>query len=120
MPNYNKVILAGHVGKDPEVKRFPNSNKATFSLAISTYGGTEEKTLWVNIETWNKTADFVESYIHKGDPVLIDGELAIDEWEKDGQKRSKTYVKAFRVESLGRRSKPETDNAPAEEDDLPF
>lgn len=119
MPNYNKVILVGHVGKDPEAKHFEKSNKVNFSVAISTYGQNEQ-TIWLSVEAWNKTADFVEAYIHKGDAVLIDGEIAIDEWEKDGQKRSKTYVKAFRVESLGRKPKPETDNTPIDEDDVPF
>lgn len=99
----NQVLLAGNVGKDPEVRVIEGGNKvATFSLATSTGGykkqdGTEveTKTQWHSIVAWRGLADIVEKYVHKGDKVIIMGTLQYREYEKDGIKRYVTDILAY-------------------------
>ena len=69
--SFNKVILVGNVGKDPEIRRFENNSKASFSLATSeTYtpkgGDRVTQTEWHNIVAWRRLADLAEnlSLIH--------------------------------------------------------
>ena len=92
--SYNRVILVGHLGKDPEVRYIPQSNQAVakFSLATtevwqSQSGEKKERTDWHTIEVIGKTAEFCEKYLKKGKMVMVEGKLRYDQWtDKDGQK----------------------------------
>ena len=96
----NKVILNGNIVADPE-SRFSSGGKTitNFRLAVS---GRNDKTVYVDVTTFDKTAELVTKYKVKGDPVLIDGRLELDTWDDKatGQKRSKLYVIADNVEFL--------------------
>jgi len=101
--DFNKIIIIGHVGSDPELHEFPSGAvKASFSVATSRKGKNEPETTWHNVECWSKTAEIAGEYIHKGDKVLVEGE-----------KRSRPYISAFRV--ILQTSKTKSD-----EDDEPF
>jgi len=99
----NQVLLAGNVGKEPEVKTLDGGIKvATFSLATSTGGykkqdGREipEKTQWHNIVAWRGLAEIAEKYVHKGDKIIIMGTLQYREYEKDDIKRYVTDILAY-------------------------
>ena len=97
----NKVELIGRLGKDPEIKNLSNgSSVANFSVATSESwkdkrsGEKQEKTEWHNIVVWNeKTIEFVEKYLNKGDLVRIEGKIQTRKWEdKDGQDRYSTEI----------------------------
>jgi single-strand DNA-binding protein len=97
----NKVELIGRLGKDPEVKNLSNGSAvANFSLATSESwkdkrsGEKVEKTEWHNIVVWNeKTIEFVEKYLAKGDLVRIEGKIQTRSWEdNDGNKKYATEV----------------------------
>jgi single-strand DNA-binding protein len=97
----NKVELIGRLGKDPEIRNLQNSSSvANFSVATSESwkdkrsGERQEKTEWHNIVVWNeKTIEFVEKYLKKGDLVRIEGKLQTRKWEdKDGVDRYTTEV----------------------------
>lgn len=99
MASTNKVILIGHLGKDPEIKTLANGNKmATMSLATSKRwkdkdGEKKEKTSWHRIVVYNKNlAEIVEKYFRKGNCIYVEGELDQREYEKDGEKRTITEV----------------------------
>lgn len=102
----NKVILNGNLCADPE-SRTSNAGKAitNFRLAVT---GRGDKTTFVDVTTFDKTAELVAKYKVKGDPVLIDGRLELDTWDDktSGQKRSKLYVIADNVEFLSSGNKP--------------
>ena len=114
--DFNKIIIVGHVGSDPELHPFPSGAvKASFSVATSRKGRDEPETTWHNVECWSKTAEFAGEYIHKGDKVLVEGEQFESKWENTkGEKRSRPYISAFRVVSLTSKTKQ---NDP---DDEPF
>jgi single-strand DNA-binding protein len=97
----NKVTLIGRLGKDPEVKNLTNGSAvANFSVATSEKwkdkrsGETQEKTEWHNIVVWNeKTIEFVEKYLSKGDLVYIEGKIQTRKWQdSDGKDRYSTEI----------------------------
>jgi len=108
----NKVILVGHVGRDPEV-RFTGGGQAVanFSLATSEAwkdksGERKERTEWHRVVIWGKLAEIVKNFAQKGTQVYVEGRIQTREWEKGGDKRTTTEIVAdtFRILSGGKRS----------------
>ena len=62
-----------------------------------------DETTFVDVTLWGRTAEVANEYLSKGSPLLIEGRLKLDTWEKDGQKRSKLRVVADRMQMLGGR-----------------
>ena len=96
MPNFNSITLLGRLVSDPTVKTIgeKETSKAEFSLAVSEKFGDKEFTTFVDCELFGKGAEILAKYTHKGSHLLIQGSLRQDTWEKDGQKRSKLYIRA--------------------------
>jgi single-strand DNA-binding protein len=100
MYSLNKVSILGTVGKDPEVRTFPNGGKvANFSVATSeewkdkATGEKKKRTEWHRISVLNPgIVGVVENYVKKGSKVYIEGQLETREWEKDGIKRQTTEI----------------------------
>jgi single-strand DNA-binding protein len=95
----NKVILAGNLGKDPEVRHLEGGAVvANFPLATTeSYkdksGNKVEQTEWHNIVLWRAQAEYAEKYLKKGFTILIEGKLKTRTWEdKDKNKRYTTEV----------------------------
>lgn len=97
----NKVILVGNLGKDPEIRRFPNGGQVcNFSLATSdswrdkATGERKEKTEWHNVAIFNEgLCRIAEQYLKKGSKVYIEGQLQTRKWQdKDGNDRYTTEV----------------------------
>jgi len=107
----NKVILIGHVGKDPEVRYLDknvavaNFTLATTEKAFTTQSGIQvpERTEWHNIVAWRGLADISEKFIRKGSQVYVEGKLQTRSWEKDGVKRYTTEIYAETINLLGKR-----------------
>lgn len=103
MASVNKVILIGYVGKDPEMRATQSGTAVVnFSMATTERGANNEKrTEWHNIVAWQKTAEVVNQYVKKGDPLYVEGRLQTRTWEdKDGNKRQRTEIVAFNVQFL--------------------
>jgi single-strand DNA-binding protein len=95
----NKVILAGNLGKDPEVRHLEGGAVvANFPLATTeSYkdksGNKVEQTEWHNIVLWRAQAEYAEKYLKKGFTILVEGKLKTRTWEdKDKNKRYTTEV----------------------------
>jgi single-strand DNA-binding protein len=110
MSGINKVILVGHLGKDPEVRHLDGGvTVASFPLATSeTYnkdGRKIEQTEWHNIVMWRGLADIASKYLQKGKLVYIEGKLRTRSFEdKEGHKKYTTEVVAENFTMLGRKS----------------
>src|SRR5690606_39263200 len=110
MSGINKVILVGHLGKDPEVRHLEgNVTVASFPLATSeTYnkdGRKIEQTEWHNIVMWRGLADVASKYLQKGKLVYIEGKLRTRSFEdKEGHKKYTTEIVAENFTMLGRKS----------------
>ena len=110
MSGINKVILVGHLGKDPEVRHLDgNVSVASFPLATSeSYnkdGKRIEQTEWHNIVMWRGLADVAAKYLHKGKLVYIEGKLRTRSFEdKEGHKKYNTEIVAENFTLLGRKT----------------
>ena len=100
MANFNKVILAGNLTRDPELRYTPKGTAvAKIGMAInrnwkSETGEMKEEVTFVDIEAWGRQAEVIGQYLKKGRPVLIEGRLRLDTWEDKNthQKMSKLKV----------------------------
>lgn len=96
----NKVILIGNIGKDPEVKYFPNGDAfCNLTLATSetwndkSSGEKKEKTEWHNVVFTRKLAEIVGQYVKKGAKLYVEGSLRTRKWQdKEGQDRYTTEI----------------------------
>jgi single-strand DNA-binding protein len=95
----NRVTLAGHLGRDPEIRATPSGRMvATFSVATnrrykSEDGQTQEQTQWHRIVAFGRPAELSRDYLKKGRAVLLEGRLQTREWEdKEGRKRETTEI----------------------------
>jgi single-strand DNA-binding protein len=115
MSGINKVILVGHLGKDPELRTLDGGVSVTsFPLATSeTFnkdGRKVEQTEWHNIVMWRGLADMAVKFLQKGKLVYIEGKLRTRSFEdKDGVKKYTTEVVAENFTMLGRKTDFETD-----------
>lgn len=108
MPNVNKVILMGVLGRDPETKQFPNGGSVTtFSVATSefwkdkTTGERKEATEWHRITTSNRLAEIASKYLKKGGKVYIEGSLRTRKWkDRSGLDREVTEIRADELQLL--------------------
>ncbi|HEX7367355.1 MAG TPA: single-stranded DNA-binding protein [Pelobium sp.] len=116
MSGINKVILVGHLGKDPEVRHLDgNVSVASFPLATSeSYnkdGKRIEQTEWHNIVMWRGLADVAAKYLQKGKLVYIEGKLRTRSFEdKEGHKKYSTEIVAENFTLLGRKTDFEGNN----------
>jgi|ERR1051326_740353 single-strand DNA-binding protein len=112
MANFNKVILAGNLTRDPEVRYTPKGMAiAKFGLAINRTwknesGETKEEVTFVDVDAFGRTAEVISQYLKKGRPILVEGRLRLDQWDdkQTGQKRSKlgVVVEGFQFLDSGR------------------
>ena len=140
MNGINKVILIGHLGKDPELRNFEGGNvTAKFSLATTeTYkdktGNKVDSTEWHNVVMWSRLAEIAGKYLRKGSLIYVEGKLKTRSWDdKEGQKKYTTEVVADIMTMLDKKSSgdnndsdsgsasaPANSNAAEADDDLPF
>jgi single-strand DNA-binding protein len=110
MSGINKVILVGHLGKDPEVRNLEGGVSVTsFPLATSeTFnkdGKKVEQTEWHNIVMWRGLAEVAARFLSKGKLVYIEGKLRTRSFEdKEGIKKYTTEIVAENFTMLGRKS----------------
>ena len=124
----NKILLTGRLTKDADMSFLPGSGtpKVTFTLCVDRAyqkDKTNKKVDFIPMEMIGKHVEKLAPYLTKGKMIGIEGELNIDQFEKDGQKRSFTKVKVDRLELLGGgkaegATPPKFD--PVLDDDLPF
>jgi len=109
--NYNKVILAGNLTRDPQMSYMPSQTAVTdFGMAInrkwkSKDGQQSEETCFVDCVAFGRTAEVINEHLTKGRSVLVEGRLKFESWEdkNSGQKRSKLKVVVENFQFLGGR-----------------
>lgn len=94
----NKTFHIGNLTRDPETS-FSKEGKAItrFSLAVN---GRGDKVNYFDFTAFDKTAENIGKFKKKGEPLLVEGRLETDSWEKDGKKQYKTYIVAQDVQFL--------------------
>ena len=128
----NHLVLQGRLVDAPAFGDTKSGTRyANFRLAWSEkYKDTESK-CFLDCKAFGGTAQFMEKYMNqKGQEILVEGKLTTDEWEKDGQKRSKNALVISSVHFCGKRQDGSAETpAPAQDpsgatvvdtDELPF
>ncbi len=123
MASFNKVILAGNLTRDPELRYTPKGLAiAEIRLAINRKwtgedGQKREDVVFVDVDSFGKQAELIGQYFRKGSPILVEGRLKLDQWDdkQTGQKRSKLGVILESLSFLdsGNRDAAAGDGAPA-------
>jgi single-strand DNA-binding protein len=104
MVSYNRVVLAGNLTRDPEL-RFTQSGVPVcdFGLAVNRVRSKNEEVDFFDVTAWRELGETIANYKKKGDPILLEGRLQYRTWEaQDGSKRSKVDIVADTVQFLGR------------------
>ena len=119
----NRAIFCGNAAADPEVKEINGKKAASFRIGITekykdTSNQMQEKTEWINVIAWGKTAEVAEKYVTKGSTVFVEGKLQNRQWnDQNGNKRYVCEVVATNIQAERRRSSRTNEDMP---DDLGF
>lgn len=130
----NKIIISGRLVRDAELSYIASTAtpKMNFSIAVERNyqkDKNNKKVDFINCEQLGKHVENLCQYVTKGKQILVEGELNIDNYEKDGEKRSFTKVKVDRLEFLGGNSNTENKQGNEhkieefndfDEDEIPF
>ena len=106
MASFNRVILVGNLTRDIELKYLQSGTAVTeIGMAVNDRikknGEWVDEATFVDVTLWGRTAEVASEYLGKGSQILIEGRLKLDQWETEGQKRSKLRVVADRMQMLG-------------------
>ena len=107
--SYNKIIIIGNLGRDPEMKYLPSGDPvADFSVATSErrsiQGQQQEQTTWFRVAAFGKLAETCHQYLHKGSYVYLEGSLSQREYtDREGNQRQSLEVRAREMRMLDRR-----------------
>jgi single-strand DNA-binding protein len=140
--SFNKVILVGNLGRDPELRYTPQGTPVcSFSMATNERrkdktGEMQDQTTWFKVTLWNRQAETAAQYLQKGRPVYIEGRLRVEEYtDRDGKQRHSLEVNATDMQFIGggrgeeppaeKAASAKSGGAPAEhsdlsDDDIPF
>lgn len=136
---YQKIIIAGNLGRDPEMRYMPDGTAVTsFSIAVNDGWGENKRTLWFRVSIWGKRAETANQYLSKGSKVLVEGRMQGDPqtggpklWTRqDGTVGSSFEVTASNFTFLSSRGDDagydqgdggaDFGSSAVEEDDIPF
>ncbi|PYS92023.1 MAG: single-stranded DNA-binding protein [Acidobacteria bacterium] len=117
--SFNKIIVVGNLGRDPELRYTPQGTpNCTFSLASNerrktSAGEQQDITTWFRVTVWGKRAETVAQYLSKGRSVYVEGRLHVEEWtDRDGKPRFTLEVNASDVQFIGSANEGERDGIP--------
>lgn len=134
MANFNRVILAGNLTRDIELRETSGgASVADVGLAVNDRRkqGDDwvDETSFIDLTLWGRTAENAAEYLSKGSPVLLEGRLKQDSWENEsGEKRTKIKVVVDRLQFLSPKSSETKSEEPVAAassggksgDDIPF
>ena len=109
MAGVNRVLLLGHLGKDPETRHLESGSVVSnFSLATTEgykdrQGNRVNRTEWHEIELWDGLAKVAEQYLKKGDMVYLEGKIKTETWQdNDGNNRKTVRIQATTMTMLSK------------------
>ncbi len=106
MGNYNRIILVGNRGRDPEIRYVQNGSTVTkFTIAVNRRTKQNDSADYIDVVAWDKLAETSNAYLKKGMPVLVEGRLSIRSYEsKSGEKHKAAEVVISFMQILNRAS----------------
>jgi single-strand DNA-binding protein len=118
MASINKVIIVGHLGRDPDMRYMPNGEAVTTINVATTEswkdknsGEKKEQTEWHRITFYRRLAEVVGQYVRKGSQIYVEGRLQTRKWQdKEGVERYTTEIIADSMQMLGHRAREDADH----------
>lgn len=121
---FSKAIIMGRLGKDPESRTTKDGKAMTsFNVATTDGYGDKKKTTWYRVTVFGRQAEACNNYLHKGNVVLVDGTLSINEYTgKDGQTHASAEITASSVTFMPKQEPSEQfpQSAPQAQDNSAF
>lgn len=109
--SFNKIILVGNLGRDPELRYTPQGTPVcSFTMATNERrkdktGENQDITTWFRVTLWGRQAEAASQYLTKGRPVYVEGRLRVEEWtDKDNRPRHTLEVHATDMQFIGGRA----------------
>lgn len=137
--SFNRVILVGNLGRDPELRYTPQGTPVcSFTMATNERrkdksGEMQDQTTWFRVTLWGRQAETASQYLTKGRPVYIEGRLRVEEWtDRDGKPRHTLEIHATDMQFIGGRGddaaaaakpaggEPHMEQPDPADDDIPF
>lgn len=106
--SFNKSIVMGNICQPIELRDVNGTSVTTLRLASNeryrskSSGDMVDDPMYIDVEVWGRQAEVANQYLSKGMPVLIEGKIKQDSWEKDGQKFSKHKIRCENLTLLPR------------------
>ncbi len=120
MASFNKIIIVGYLGRDPEIRYTPQGDAfCSFTVATTerrkdNTGEMQDVTTWFRVTAWRRTAELANQYLSKGKQVYVEGKLRQSEYtDRDGNRRTSLEVTASEIHFLGTRGDEGGGGAPA-------
>ena len=142
MASFNKIIVVGYLGRDPELRYTPDGTPVcNFSIATTERkkdktGEMQEHTTWFRVNLWRRQAEVANQYLSKGKQVYVEGRLSTNEYQdREGNTRTSLEINGTDIQFLGSRGEEvnvsRTENSPKPsaqpeslppitDDDIPF
>ncbi len=110
MASFNKIMIVGYLGRDPEIRYTPQGTAVcNFSIATTEKrkdktGEMQDSTTWFRVTLWGRQAEVANQYLSKGKQVYVEGRLRMEEYtDRDGNRRSALEVNASDIQFLSAR-----------------
>ena len=125
MPAYNKVMLMGHLTKDPELQYTPGGTAiTTFTIAINrkwkgTDGEIKEEVDFIDCKAFTGIGETIANHLVKGNPIFVEGRITVERWEnKECEKKSRVRIVVEKFCFIG--AKAQTQKKEGADDEMPF
>ena len=112
----NKTILQGRFTRDPEIEQKGGFDMCEFTIAWSEKYKDKETKCFLRCKAWREKANHIVKYYRKGQECVVEGKIATEEWEKDGQKQSKTVLNLENIHFCGPKASGNASGTPAGDD----
>jgi single-strand DNA-binding protein len=106
--SFNKIILVGNLGRDPELRYTPQGTPVcSFTVATNEKrkdraGESQDVTTWFRVTLWGRQAETASQFLTKGRPIYVEGRLRLEEWtDRDGKQRYTLEVHATDMQFIG-------------------
>tara|TARA_R110000824_G_scaffold149393_2_gene319685 strand:- start:92 stop:454 length:363 start_codon:yes stop_codon:yes gene_type:complete len=119
---YNSITAAAYLVKDPEVRTTPTGKKVA-NLRVGISSSNAKTKCFIDVEYWDKTAEIVEKYLTKGREFIVQGELCMSSWEKEGKTFSKYHIRGKDLQFLNNSKKSddaESESTTTTAEEVPF
>ncbi len=116
--SFNKIILVGNLGRDPELRYTPQGTPVcSFTVATNEKrkdraGEMQDFTTWFRVTLWGRQAETASQYLTKGRPVYIEGRIRLEEWtDRDNKQRYTLEVHATDMQFIGQGARADESSA---------